>query len=217
MVVIFTSRLVDFSLILADLVFMLTSTIAAPVLSAQSSCLWAADRNSPAFDSAGDEFLTSGTQAIITTYKFRGSVNITKWETYVDPPRKKGVYMINFQVWRLNGEPRHGCYSWVGSNIFTGSLKKKGRVEFVVEPSNYITAETGDVVGLYVSSTTGGQDGVRLHRSTQAEDIVWYHTTSAGNSLLWVSSACPVLVGPDGVLINRTSAAPMLRVSTGKL
>jgi len=177
------------------------------------SCLLTADGNAPAFDSTGNEILPSDTQAIVVTYKFQATVDITKWETYVDPPHKKGVYIIHFQVWRPVGLQEHGCYTQIGSNTFSGSLKKKGRVDFKVDPSNYITAEAGDVVGLFVSSRNGGQEGVRLYRSTQTENIVWYNSAS---NLFLVTNQCPFPVGPTGILTNRTSAAPMLRVSTGK-
>ena len=125
-----------------------------------------------------------------------------------------GVYQIIFQVWRPSPTvDQNGCYTDVGHNTFTGMLQEGGKVELTVEPSSYITAYPGDVVGLFVISEIGG--GIQLE-SNQAMNTVWYHTTSESNILIQVSNMCKFPVGTAGTLQNFTAAAPILQVSTCK-
>ncbi len=111
-------------------------------------CLRVAKRGSdpsdPPFDDDNNSPLPANdaVQAIITTYRFYcDCVNITSWETYVQPGgrnfyRARG-YDITFQVWRLSPTVNSdSCYSLVGENVFTSfTFADRRLVQLTVTPS----------------------------------------------------------------------------------
>ena len=163
-------------------------------------------------------------QAIITTYKFYcDCVNITSWETYVQPGgpghTNSMAYDITFQVWRPSPTVNDsGCYSLVGENVFTSfSFTLGGTVQLSPPSSSIITAQSGDVVGYYTNSREGSNDGIQLERnSIYTQNIIWYQTTDSNGLSPLSSSNCPYPVGSGSDRILRTSAnaAPMLRLVT---
>ena len=163
-------------------------------------------------------------QAIITTYKFYcDCVNITSWETYVQPGRDhfNMDYDITFQVWRPSPTVNDsGCYSLVGENVFTSfSFTNGGLVQLSPPSSSIITAQSGDVVGYYTNSREGSNDGIQLERdSIYTENIIWYQAIDRNELTPLPNSDCPYPVGSenDRILASSTNAAPMLRLVTSK-
>ena len=165
-------------------------------------------------------------QAIITTYKFYcDCVNITSWETYVQPGGRRFTlsmaYDITFQVWRPSPTVNDsGCYSLVGENVFTSiSFFDGGFVQLSPPSSSVITAQSGDVVGYYTNSRCGLDDGIQLERdSIYNQNIIWYHTSDSNGLSPLSNSDCPYPVGSesDRILASSTNAAPMLRLVTSK-
>ena len=166
-------------------------------------------------------------QAIITTYKFYcDCVNITSWETYVQPGGPNHfnslTYDITFQVWRPSPTVNDsGCYSLVGENVFTSfSFTEGGLVQLSPPSSSIITAQSGDVVGYYTNSQDGSDEGIQLERedSTYTENVIWYQTTDSDGLTPLLDSDCPYPVGSesDRVLTSSTNSAPMLRLVTSK-
>ena len=126
------------------------------------------DFDDPPFDDDNNRGLPASpaVQAIIPTYKFYcDCVNITSWETYVQPGGgnhyRAGVYDITFQVWRpsptvTSSNGYEGCYSLVGENVFTNfTVSERGYVQLSPTPPSIITALSGDVVGYYTNSRDG--------------------------------------------------------------
>ena len=191
-------------------------------------CLRALKRNSepsdPPFDDRDyDPLLASNAvQAIITTYKFYcDCVNITSWETYVEPGgmghQNSATYDIAFQVWRPSPTVQDtGCYGLVGQNNFMSlSFSRGGLVQLTPTPplNTVITAQSGDVVGYYTNSR---DDGIQLERSNDYnQNIIWYHT----GDLLFGNNECQFPVGnrSDRSLRSSTNAAPMLSIGDSKL
>ena len=162
-------------------------------------------------------------QAIITTYKFYcDCVNITSWETYVQPGGGKHAgtmaYDITFQVWRPSPTVNDsGCYSLVGENVFTSfSFIEGGTVQLSPPSSSIITAQSGDVVGYYTNSRRGKKQGIQLESDTQ--NIIWYQTSGSNGLSPLSNSDCPYPVGSESgrILASSTNAAPMLRLVTSK-
>ena len=126
-------------------------------------------------------------QAIITTYKFYcDCVNITSWETYVQPGSgaftDTMAYDITFQVWRPSPTVNDsGCYSLVGGNMFTSfSFIVGGTVQLSPPSSSIITAQSGDVVGYYTNSRRKSNNGIQLERDSKyTQNIIWYPTTDS--------------------------------------
>ena len=181
-------------------------------------CLLTALGNIPPFrDDDGSPRLPSGTQAIITSYKFGCCGNITTWQTYVEPggDDHQGVYDISFQVWRPSPTVQEsGCFSLVGENKFTSiSLGDGGLVSKTPEPSNILTVQPGDVVGYYTISRGGMGDGLQLDKS-QNIDSIWYHTIS--ESFAPGTADCPLPVGIDKILTSFTNGSPVLSVTMSK-
>ena len=186
------------------------------------------DPDDPPFNDDNSDGLPASpaVQAIIPTYKFYcDCVNITSWETYVQPGRgnhyRARVYDITFQVWRpsptvtsTNGYD--GCYSLVGENIFTSFTFSEGGFVLLspIPPSNsIITAQSGDVVGYYTNSQGGNDKGIQLERNNDYnENIVWYKMEMDS-----VRTNNKLSVGSGGTLNVSTRAAPMLLISTSEL
>ena len=186
------------------------------------------DPDDPPFNDDNNDGLPASpaVQAIIPTYKFYcNCVNITSWETYVQPGGKNHymarVYDITFQVWRpsptvTSSNGYEGCYSLVGENIFTSiSFSDGGFVQLSPTPpsNSIITAQSGDVVGYYTNSRDGDNQGIQLERDRDYnENIVWYKmerdSLRTNNTLS---------VGSGGTLTVSTRAAPMLKVSKCEL
>ena len=135
------------------------------------------DLNDPPFNDDNNDGLPASpaVQAIIPTYKFYcDCVNITSWETYVQPGDgnhyRNRVYDITFQVWRpsptvTRSNGYEGCYSLVGENVFTSfTFSEGGFVQLSPTPpsNSIITAQSGDVVGYYTNSRNGNDDGIQL-------------------------------------------------------
>ena len=186
------------------------------------------DPDDPPFNDDNNRGLPASpaVQAIIPTYKFYcDCVNITSWQTYVQPGGKNeynaGVYDITFQVWRpsptvTSSNGYEGCYSLVGENVFTSfTFSEGGFVELSPTPpsNSIITAQSGDVVGYYTNRRGGNDDGIQLERNNDYnENIVWYKIEMDS-----LRTNNKLLVGPGGTLTVSTRAVPMLKVSTSEL
>ena len=180
--------------------------------------------NDPPFNGDNNNVLPASpaVQAIIPTYKFNcNCVNITSWETYVQPGggmhRRNRLYDITFQVWRpsptvTSSNGYEGCYSLVGENVFTSiSFSSGGTVQLSPTPPSIITAQSGDVVGYYTNSRNGNDEGIQLETDDEYNvNIVWYNSPNLDLYNL-------VSIGTNGLLPSSTSAAPMLKLSTCKL
>ena len=163
-------------------------------------------------------------QAIIPTYKFYcDCVNITSWETYVQPGGgrhyRAGVYDITFQVWRpsptvTRSNGYEGCYSLVGENVFTSfRFSNGGFVQLSPTPPRIITAQSGDVVGYYTNSRDGENQGIQLEQDDDYnENIVWYKMERDS-----LRTNNKLSIGSGGALTISTGAAPMLKISTSEL
>ena len=159
-------------------------------------------------------------QAIITTYKFYcDCVNITSWETYVEPgdvEYAEDMVYDTFQVWRPSSTVDTGCYSLVGENVFTSiTFSDGGLVQLSpTPPSNtFITAQSGDVVGYYTNSREGHNEGIQLERnSNYSMNIVWFSNLGRRPVLPLRNKRCRFSRGSvsTGVLRSSTNVAPML-------
>ena len=163
-------------------------------------------------------------QAIIPTYKFYcDCVNVTSWETYVQPGginhAINRVYDITFQVY-LQPSPTvtssngyEGCYILVGENIFTSfTFSVGGFVQLSPTPLSIITAQSGDVVGYYTNSRDGDNQGIQLERDNDYnENIVWYKMEMDS-----LRTNNKLSIGSGGALTVSTRAAPMLKVGTSE-
>ena len=182
------------------------------------------DPDDPPFNDDNSDGLPASpaVQAIIPTYKFYcDCVNITSWETYVQPGGRNhqyGVFDITFQVWRpsptVNSSNGYeGCYSLVGENVFTSVTVSEGSfVQLSPTPPSIITAQSGDVVGYYTNSRGGNDEGIQLERDNDYnENIVLYKMEMDS-----LRTNNKLSVGPGGALTVSTRAAPMLKVSTSE-
>ena len=197
------------------------------LLGSAQDCLQAArEAQLPFRDDNGSPRLPSGSQAIITSYKFGCCGNITAWQTYVQPGgggHRNGEYDIFFQVWRPSPTVQdNGCYSLVGENRFTGiTFDKDDPVSETPEPSNIISVRPGDVVGYYTFSRDDpdnmGSQGIQLE-TDYTDDIVWYLADFDTDSITLEATNCPLPVGdgPDSILTSLTNAGPVLSVSISK-
>ena len=182
------------------------------------------DPDDPPFNDDNNRGLPASpaVQAIIPTYKFYcDCVNITSWETYVQPGGRNfyraGVYDITFQVWRpsptvTSSNGYEGCYSLVGENVFTSiSFSEGGTVQLSPTPPSIITAQSGDVVGYYTNSRDGDNQGIQLEQDRDYnQSIVWYKMERDSLRTNKLS------VGSGRTLNSSTRAAPMLKVSTSE-
>ena len=202
------------------------------VIAAGQNCLRVSKRDSdpsdPPFNDDDNSPLPAidAVQAIITTYRFYcDCVNITSWETYVQPGGRNFYkalgYHITFQVWRpsptVNSD---GCYSLVGENVFTSfTFSDGGFVQLTPTPpsNSIITAQSGDVVGYYTNNRQGPNNGIQLERNSDyTENMIWYFSL-AGSLISSGDNACPYPIGPGRLLSSATGAAPMLKISSSKL
>jgi len=164
-------------------------------------------------------------QAIVTTYQFFcNCVNITAWETYVEPGRRdhfeERTYDITFQVWRPSPLVNEtGCYSLVGQNAFQMfPFTIGGLVRLIPLPDTFITAQYGDVVGYLTTSRSGRNDGIQLEKShLYSSNEIWYQDIDATSAT--TDGECPLPVGTetDRILTSLTTGAPMLRLDTSEL
>ena len=164
-------------------------------------------------------------QAIVKTYQFFcNCVNITAWETYVQPGgedhSEDRAYDITFQVWRPSPSVNEtGCYSLVGQNVFRRfSFPEGGFVRLMPSANTFITAQVGDVVGYLTTSRSGSNDGIQLENSRDySSNEIWYQDIEATNAIS--SGECPLPVGTETgrILTSFTNAAPMLRLDTSEL
>lgn len=164
--------------------------------------------------------IPSGSQAIVTSYRFQCCGDITEWQARMQPGgvmHSDGVYTVHFQVWRPTLSS--GCYSMVGENRFPAITLSSGRLASESpDSSDRIAVKPGDVLGYFVfSSTTTPREneGIQMHPNFTT-DAVFY--ASLGRDPLPLGpAACPVSVGPGGVLSLSVNAAPVVRVSISKL
>ena len=197
------------------------------LLGSAQDCLQAArEAQLPFRDDNGSPRLPSGSQAIITSYKFGCCGNINAWQTYVQPgggKHRDGVYDIFFQVWRPSPTVQdNGCYSLVGENRFTSiHLGDNGLVSKTPKPSNIISVRPGDVVGYYTFSRddpdNSDSQGIQLD-TDYTDDIVWYLADFTPDSITLEATNCPLPVGDesDRFLTSSTNAGPVLSVSISK-
>ena len=131
------------------------------------------------------------------------------------------VYTLNLQVWRPSPTVQTtGCYRLVGNNQFT-SLSLANTVAIVTPlPQAQIEFQPGDVLGFSLENTDGTDGGVLLLRDSNEQgdsgyetEEVWYGDTVFNNR----ECPNPVGTGPGRILNMRTSAAPVISVSYGKL
>ena len=159
----------------------------------------------------------TGSQAIVTSYQFHCCGEITQWQTYMEPGgngHREGVYSVNFQVWRPSPTSGSGgdCYSLVGENRFPGiTLGSGGLVSETPEPTNMISVRPGDVLGYFVTSTRS-EDNQGIQMDPDIAGDVFY----ADVPLSLGPDACPMSVGPGGVLDLFVSAAPVISVEISK-
>ncbi len=166
-------------------------------------------------------------QAIITTLQFYcDCVNITSWETFVQPGGKlyfkEMGYDITFQVWRPSPTVQDdGCYSLVGKNVFSSfTFRGGGFVELTPTPpgNSIITAQSGDVIGYYTNSRTGSNEGIQLVTGKDyTHNRIWYHDLGTGVPLNFGAKECQVQTGYGRLLKSSIHGIPAIRVSTGKI
>ena len=197
------------------------------LLGSAQDCLQAAGKTPLPFrDENGSPRLPSGSQAIITSFQFGCCGDITAWQTYVRPKRRRHrnrAYDIFFQVWRPSPTVQdNGCYSLVGENRFTSiTFGNNDPVSETPEPSNIISVQPGDVLGYYTFSRDDedniGSQGIQLD-TDYTNDTVWYLSDFDTNLITMGSSNCPLPVGegPDSILTSSISAGPVLSVSISK-
>ena len=112
------------------------------------------------------------------------------------------------------------CYSLVGENRFPEVTFPPGDpVRESPLSSDRISVRPGDVLGYFVISNSPNApqrpQGVQLD-SSFTNDVVFY-ADIGDNPLPMGPEACPVSVGPGGVLSRSTNAAPVFSVKIGKL
>ena len=182
-------------------------------------------RSIPFSPDSGTAHLPSGTQAIITTYKFRCCGRIAAWQLYIQPEADEPLsdqYVIHFQVWRpLPTVQSTGCYTLVGFDKFTGRLGGRGIVSKVLDPNHNLEFQPGDVVGLFVfkeesnNASATNRGGIMLD-TTYVEEKVWFHTYSEEDPLkLNEEHLCPLPVGAERKLNGHINAAPIISIQTG--
>ena len=167
-------------------------------------------------------------QAIIPSYKFHCSGNITEWGVDVDRANSgdQRMYILDLQVWRPSPTVQtDGSYSLVGNNRFTSVLLSGGLARVTPLPQNRIQFQSGDVLGFYVESTRASNAGSRgvvtLNDFEAAGDggfeteEVWYAKV-ANITLPDIESPIHIDVGPNRTLNTFTNAAPVISVSMSK-
>lgn len=174
--------------------------------------------------------LPSGTQAIVTSYKFQCYGQIHGWHTYIRPVSDQETNVtrtISFQVWRPSSTVSvDGCYGLVGENIFLDvTAAKDGLVSMMPSRCTVIKVAPGDVVG-YFTELNGTTSTICTRNSTEikldvsyTEESIWYHTNTREEPLVNSGSTiCPFPVGPesDKTLRSHMRAAPMLSVDIGE-
>ena len=144
--------------------------------------------------------------------------NITAWGVDVQPGggRYDNVYTLDLQVWRpsptVDESTGMGCYSLVGSNRFTSISLADDLARVTPSPQDYITFQSGDVLGFYVERGREDNGGVNV-LNTRTNDIVWYGAIAFPTSTI---GSCPYSAGSSGVLNQQTRAAPVISIAKGK-
>ena len=174
----------------------------------------------PQFQDYGEvQRITRHHQAIIPSYKFRGSGNITKWGVDVDPAQvgsDDGKYTLDLQVWRpsptVNDSTGAGQYSLVGNNRFT-SISLSGGVAIVTpSPQDQIHFQSGDVLGFYVESAHNENRGVAVITSGSfSNHLIWYAILAPSNTDTFFSVG-----SSSGHLNTWLHGAPVVSVQAGK-
>ena len=114
--------------------------------------------------------LQSGTQAIVTSYRFQCCGNVVRWGARVAP---EGTYNFQFQVWRPVSE---NCYMQVGQT----SLDVEEE-EVRIQPSHPIPIQPGDVVGYFQYRIRNNDSD--LERDPRGEGILL--NTDHGGESVW--------------------------------
>ena len=164
-------------------------------------------------------------QVVVPSYRFTCCGNITEWGVDVHPAGSNHdeVYTLHLQVWRPSPTVQTtGCYSLVGSNMFT-SVPLANQVAVVTPlPEDRFQFQPGDVLGFMLENTDGSDGGVVLLRDSPEQgdngyetEEVWY--ADASNPVIG-NAQCPYPVGtgPGRVLNTFTNAAPVISVSYSK-
>ena len=154
------------------------------------------------------DYVPVNERAIITSYQFQCSGNITRWLTYIDSiigDQVVGFYGILFEVWRPLDTAT--SYSRVDSDFFFPNTI--GLIDRRV-PFRDIAVQPGDVVGYAVFSDPLVNDfvqGIPLERRDDNDgESVWYGTLDS------IVSVTVETIGVDGSLNSSTNAAPVFFV-----
>lgn len=151
-------------------------------------------------------------QAIIPSYRFNCSGNITEWG--VDLFRND-EYTLELQVWRpsptADGARR---YSLVGQNRFTSISIKNKVVRVSIPTREQVQFQRGDVIGVYVDGEREGT-GIAVLTSDQGYDTeeVWY--TNASRQKV-EECVCDCFDSNSRLLDTSTNVAPVITVSVHK-
>ncbi len=183
---------------------------------ANQTCLREAGAADPPFtDDNRNPVLPSGTfgmLAIIPTYTFNCCAYVTEWRTIVQPGgggHRDDVYSVGFQVYRPSAEGNE-CYYQVGMNNFATVTVTDGYITEPVQPSDYISVQPGDIVGISVASTNGGDEGVQLEEPLNNNKVYYISSYS-----IVANPGCFFSLNGSSVF-TMTMAAPMLSVTLGK-
>ena len=155
--------------------------------------------------------LPGGYQAILPTYRFNCSGNITEWTVEVNELHNK--YDFNFQVWRPSPtKDETQRYVLIGQNsakeVYPPEKNSMGIIRITVLPEDQMQFQPGDVVGVYVFSYLP-KSGIILLSSDQGDRVleeVWYANV---DSQLAVGGECTETT----LLETFTNALPAISVS----
>ena len=157
--------------------------------------------------------LPSGSQAIITTYRFRTCARIKEWRTFIRP---SGRYTIRFQVWRQESDT---IYNLVGENEYLDFDVQSSPVIATISDM-YIMVQPGDVLGYFVSTNDGESEnderneGILLDPSFR-DELIYYCTFGESED---VNRPTPsqVTVGSGGILDLSVRVGPIISPVVGE-
>ena len=161
-------------------------------------------------------------QAIVPSYRFNCSGNITEWTIAVT---QLNMYDFDLQVWRpspIGDNTRH--YVLIGQNSFyrnasnypTQNGSKWGVIQVSPPlPENQLQVEPGDVLGIYVFSYPPQGSGIvllssRRYRSQRGEEV-WY-TRVGKQAVVGGGQECPAR--PETTILDTfINAIPAISVA----
>ena len=158
--------------------------------------------------------LPSGSQAIITTYRFRTCGRIIEWRTFIRP---SGRYTIRFQVWRQESDT---IYNLVGESEYVDFDVNQDSPVMETISDMYIMVQPGDVLGYFVSTDDGESDnneineGILLDLSFR-DELIYFHTFGESED---VNRPTPsqVTVGSGGILDLSAMVGPIISPVVGE-